>query len=473
MRPPLQSDKTATEPTRLPRQKVLRPYVLLFALLTVVYHSNVRPIASGDSLPAALIPFSILLDRSPTLDRFGPYLSQHVWFAPAVVQKVGGHWYSRYPIAGPILTTPLYLPIAFIPRLGRQSPATLIAIARIAEKVVAAALAAAAALLLLLLLRRITSHRAAWLLTLVFALGTANWSTSSQALWQHTYGQLAILACLYAIERLRGSGVETRWYWIAGIAAGCALAIRPTNVLILPALAVVLWIRRANLADYCRAFLTPALAAAATAAYNFLVFHRLAGGYTVKWNGRIVDGLPGILFSPGRGLLIYTPIAIFALAALASRSREVRQQHRLVVMAASLFIVLYLAFFAAFPIWWGGYCWGPRLLTEILVPLMILVAVGLPALTSRRLRGAFVVLAIYGSLIQAIGVYDYPKGQWDALPASVDNHPDRAWNWVDNPVIRTARGGLAWEPYAIVAAALRGGPRAAAEKMRQFGINPY
>ena len=55
-------------------------YVILFALLCVVYHSNLRPVASGDSLPASLIPFSVILDKSISLDRFGPYISEHVWY---------------------------------------------------------------------------------------------------------------------------------------------------------------------------------------------------------------------------------------------------------------------------------------------------------------------------------------------------------------------------------------------------------
>jgi hypothetical protein len=66
----------------------------------------------------------------------------------------------------------------------------------IVEKVVAVVVASVAAIALLILLRRLVSERAAWILALVFALGTGNWSTSSQALWQHTFGQLAIIGCL-------------------------------------------------------------------------------------------------------------------------------------------------------------------------------------------------------------------------------------------------------------------------------------
>lgn len=451
-----------------------RPYVLLFLLLTVVYHSNLRPIPSGDTLPGSLIPFSILLDHSLTLDRFGPYMTEHISYGSDVLHKSGPHWYSVYPIVGPALVTPLYLPIELIPRIAAQQPATLIALARVAEKIAAVALAAAAAIALLFLLRRLTSERAAWMLTLLFALGTGNWSTSSQALWQHTFGQLAIIGCLYAIERFSAASAEARWYWMAGAFAACALAIRGTNLVLLPVLALVLWLKPARPMDYLRVFAPAALAIALTAAYNFAVFQSFAGGYPVNpLKGGAVDGLLGILLSPGRGLLIYTPVAIFALAAFLPRARESRQSHRLVVIAASAFSLLHIAFIAIWPLWWGGYCWGPRLLTEVLAPLTVLIAIGLPAIASTPLKYAFATAAVYGCLIQVLGVYCYPKGQWDNAPLSINEHPERLWNWADNPIARTAHAGIAWEPYSIVAATAKGGLPAAAQKLQELGINPY
>ena len=86
--------------------RAARRYILLFAALTCIYHSNLRPIASGDSLPASLIPFSILFDGSVALNRFGPWIHEHVPYAGDVLVESGGNWYSRYPIAGPILATP-------------------------------------------------------------------------------------------------------------------------------------------------------------------------------------------------------------------------------------------------------------------------------------------------------------------------------------------------------------------------------
>ena len=454
-------------------QRFKRRCVLLFVFLSVVYHSNFRPIASGDSLPASLIPFSLLLDGSIALDRFGPYVTEHVPYASAVLHKKGGHWYSTYPIAGPMLAAPFYLPIAFVPWFRDQPPGTLIAIARVAEKVVAVALAAAAAIGLLFLLRRLTSERRAWMLTLLFALGTGNWSTASQALWQHSYGQLAIIGCLYAIERWSSSGVETRWYWAAGVFAACAIAIRPTNLALLPALAPALWEQRARITQSLRVIAPTIPAGGFILAYNLTVFQNAAGGYPAKLDGRLLEGLGGVLLSPGRGLLVYTPIAIFAIAAFAPGARDSRGRHRPVVAAAGIFCLCHIAMISLWPVWWGGYCWGPRLLTEILAPVMTLVAAGLPAIGSRTVKGVFAVAAVYCCSIQAIGVYCYPKGRWDHLPVTVNDAPARLWNVEDNPIVRTARGGIAWEPYAIVAGFATGGRSKAAKKLHQLGINPF
>ena len=98
---------------------------------------------------------------------------------------------------------------------------------------------------------------------------------------------------------------------------------------------------------------------------------------------------------------------------------------------------------------------------------------GLPALHSKGWQWAFAVTAVYCVLIQAIGAYCYPKGHWDNSPVNINRSRERLWNWADNPIIRTVRGGIAWEPYAIVGAAATGGLPAGAKKLQQLGINDY
>lgn len=447
----------------------MKRYWLFFALLSVIYHSNLRPISSADSMGTALVPFAMMLDGSLRLDRFGSFVDAQPEDRYAVVRAPDGHWYSSYPIAGAVLATPLYFPVALIPALRRLPASTLVAIARIAEKFVAVIFAAASAVALLILLRRITTPRIAWILTLIFALATGNWSTSSQAMWPHTTDTLAILACFYAIARWPTG--ESRWYWMAGLAAGCAVAIRATNLALAPALVLALWSTRASFRHYVRVFLAPAAAACAAIAYNILIFDRASGIYPPQLDGTLIAGLAGILVSPGRGLLLYTPVAIFALAAFFPAARRSSEKYRPLVIACAAFSLVHIAIISRWPDWWGGYCWGPRLLTEILPALMILIAAGWSALHSKPLRAAFAIAAAWGFFIQAAGVYCYPEGHWDNTPASVELHPERNWNWRDNPLRRTIRAGIAWEPYAILITGIKDGLPAAARKMHDLGIH--
>jgi hypothetical protein len=451
----------------------LRPYVLLFLGLTVVYHANFRPVDSSDSFPGSLVPLAIVLDHTICLDRFVPWLRGHVWYTPYVTRQAGGHFFSSYPIGGPMLVSPLYVPVAFL-GLRDWDTASLVMFARIAEKFTATAVTALSAILLLLLLKRITTTPWAWCLTLVYALATETWSISSQALWQHGPGELAIIGCFYCLERWSQDRARGEWLWFCGACAGAAFVIRPTNLVLLAALVLALSFEKATFAQQIRLLALPLLGGLLLASYNWYVFQRVSGGYAVAvLGGSVVRGLAGIFLSPGRGLLIYTPVALFAFSAFLPRASAARHRHNVLLVTAGAFIILESLVISRSIIWWGGYCWGPRLLTEIIPPLVVLMAIGAAAMDRPWPRRAFAVLALYSVLIQAVGVFFYPNGHWDGIPEGVDAVHGRLWNWRDNPIYRTLGGGFYWQPYAIVDAALTGGIGPARLRMRELNVNPY
>jgi len=453
---------------------VSKPYLWLFAGLTVVYHSNLRPIPSGDSLCTSLLPLSILLDHSVLLDRFGPWLFSHVPYTREVIRFKAGHYYSGYPIAGGVLVTPLYLPLLAVPGLRDWDPGSLVVLARILEKFAAAAIAAFSAVVMLALLSRLTSRYWAWRLTLIYGLATATWSIASQALWQHTSVELAVVGAMYFLEAWWRNRESAGALWFCGACAACALAIRPGEVVALFALAAGLLAARARLLDYLRFLALPALGGLLALAYNLYFFRNPTGTYTFgMWAGSALKGVVGLLVSPGRGLLIFMPVAVFALCAFLPAAADARRKHAPLLLASATLVVLHFLVVSRVNLWWGGYCWGPRYLTEIMPLLVILMALGSAGLERPWVKRSLAVIAVYCVSIQALGVYFYPNGHWDNTPVSVDQAGYRVWDWRDNPIRRTLDAGPLWQPYVIVATAVTDGFPAASRKMRELGVHLY
>src|SRR5262249_9119422 len=125
------------------------------------------------------------------------------------------------------------------------------------EKVSATLITAMSVVILFLALRRLTRENIAWGIAVVYAFGTSNFSTSSQALFQHGPSQLFLALTLYCLFR----GLEEpRRSAYAGFALASAIICRPVNGLIaLPIGAYLLQERRDQLLGFLLAALPPLL----------------------------------------------------------------------------------------------------------------------------------------------------------------------------------------------------------------------
>jgi hypothetical protein len=226
----------------------------------------------------------------------------------------------------------------------------------------------------------------------------------------------------------------------AGLFAALSIAMRPTNLLFLLISAAVArrWKLVASYAGY------GALIGLLVAAYNFALFQDLRGGYIQSFNGAFFDGFAGLLFSPGRGLFFYSPVLLLVFLTRPS------SLPRPVWLIAALFPIAHILLYSKWPMWWGGHCFGPRLLTDI-TPCLVLLLI--PALTIWRTFAALLALSIG---IQFLGTFSYPKGLWDQTPISIDSSPERLWQWTDNPITSAVRNGINLPRVQIIELLLRG-----------------
>lgn len=410
--------------------------VLLLLFLLVMYNLNFRAIASGDTYPTRLLPFSLLLRGHLYLDEYMA-LKQLEWVhRGAGVIPSRGHWVSRYPIALPLLITPVYAVPAYLLRASHlDTPDILDTVSRYLEKGSASLIAAASAALLYLLLTQLCSAGSAVWLTLLYGLATNTWAISSQALWQHGLTELTLVIVLLALFKGRAS---SGWLWVAGISLGVAVANRPTNLSF--AIVSVAYMWRYHRPHVWRAVGPVIILAGLVITYNVHHFGTALGGYTGEPLHRPSgEALAGLLISPSRGLLIYTPFVLFSGW---GSFRGWSQRDPLLNYFA--FGALGLVGFYTMATWWGGYSFGPRLLTD-LSPLWVLLLVPLlPILRERRLLGmVFLLCSLLAGGVQVTGAFFYPSGGWDSAPVSVDLDPQRLWDWRDPALLRDLQAGPA------------------------------
>ena len=119
------------------------------------------------------------------------------------------------------------------------------------------------------------------------------------------------------------------------------------------------------------------------------------------WTTPLWGGLAGILVSPGRGLLVYSPIAIGSLIGMAL---VWRRHGDLLLRYVGPGVLCTLLLYSKWGNWWGGSSYGPRLLADLGPALaLLLYPVGPLVGRSRLLKAVAILLAVWSVGAHAIG----------------------------------------------------------------------
>ncbi len=436
--------------------------VLLF--LAVYFFSGLSPrSASFDSRWTVYIAMSLWEHGDTNLDEYPGAIRDTNYYALECVDAAGsirrgppehcdGHWFNSYPIGGPILTTPLVLAAVGIMNLAKPALAHLhpsqpviAGLFRadydlahpVIEMEAASFLLAAATAVIYAIGRRYLPVKKAAILAVLFAVATPAYSVAGRALWQHTPSMLLLAITIYLLLRAGERPALAGW---AGIPVALSYTVRPTDSLFVLVFTTYVAVRHRQY--LLRYLLAAAPIAAALMAYNYSVYRmllspyyqtRLEGFLPGNW-ARLAEGLAGNLISPSRGLLVYTPVFVFAIWSMLRGSWKTPLSGWL----ASLALLQWFAVSAYISNWWAGMCYGPRFMSD-LTPVFVLFLI--PYLDrwddlARWFRTALVVLALAGLAIHLRGGWSVAVYRWNVDPVSVDQHPERNWDWSDPPFLR-------------------------------------
>ena len=415
-------------------------FVIVPAFLLYLSNDHVSPI--GDTSTVVPTAISLVREGNTDLDEF--YGDGFWWFSvPAEQRQDGISYFLRkraahlYP-AHPSGTVSLALPVVL---------ATKFAGARLSEPGVhlrleklTASLAAAVSLgVFLWLALHLAPTAPALVTTAILTIASGMFSTVGQNLWQHDgiiLGSLIVL--LFEFRRGSGAGTVAQ-----GLICGTLLACRLTAVTFLVPFG--LWVLFRSPRRAAVIVLSAVIAWLPWIVYYLTIYGSVFGpSYSTHltashWSANLTSRLLGVMISPGRGLLVYQPWILLSLFAplpkvrhaVETAARSTAPKGWAIACVAA--IVLEIAVVSAWHCWWGGWCWGSRLVMSV-VPLCALLCVRPIAALLTTYSGRFLVigLGLLGTFTQLPGVYD-DVCRWSISHADA---PERAIaSWSDAPFL--------------------------------------
>lgn len=351
-----------------------------------------------------------MLAVSDSLVKRGEFNTNQMWRFFRVKGELGmdGESYAKYGYGASLLAAPLYALALALPNVGLAQTALL-------ASSIAMALAGG---LLYLAARRLNFSRLVSLVgALLFALATPAWVYAKE-FWSEPFALVTLLAAFYFLLCFRAEG-HLRDALTAGLLFALAVAVRVTNLALVPFFAWYgfgeTWREPRVRLGLFLFFVPVALGALSIAGYNWVRFGNIfKTGYRPdeQFDNPLLLGMYGLLFSPGKGLLVYAP---FFAALIWSTPQLLRRHRRETILFVTLF-ALYLGMFSSWHYWSGGTGWGPRFLTPML-PFLVLalapaVELALPGeLSLLRWNGArrlfallFAILCLWGIGVELLGI---------------------------------------------------------------------
>lgn len=244
-------------------------------------------------------------------------------------------------------------------------------------------------------------------LAVVF-LGSPVWPYA-RTLFTEPY-QLTLALGAYALALRRSQ------YTAAGLLIALGVLMKPNFVLLALPLALQAWTKGELRRGLWGLGVPVLLAGAGLMGLNDFM-HGAPWRTPLKWrSGNPLEGMLGLLVAPTRGILLFAPAALVALAAWPRFLRERPHEGQVLLLAFGLFFLCVSSYYT----WAGGHCYGPRYAVPVLPFLLVPLcrAHEVPLFQGRIGRGAMIALCALSVLINLVGAFAC-EWSWGEHPVSI------------------------------------------------------
>lgn len=421
----------------------MKKYALVLAICLgsfFVYNLSYNRIVKGDTTGARILPFLLLSGRGIYFDDIAPYYKEFPYF----FQKTDdGHIISGYPLLPGIVSIPVYLPFYAYLRINNiDTPEEFLRISPLLEKLSASLFAAVSVGLFFLLLQHLRFSRR-WRigLSLVFAFATQTFSISSQYLWQHGIANLFLVLSLLFLVKGVASSSRTLGLFVVSILFSLLSVYTRYSFIVFYLLIVstCVWVHTKRRYIYIGLGIVGLLSFFYT---NAVIYGSFVGTKVTPLTDfsflHAVNGIVGILLSPARGIVWYTPFFVFSMLSIVywKQLKSRTKVERILYCISWVYLLWIIVVHGAWGFWWGGWGWGDRYLADAAIPAVLLFYYFYIFTTSTILRIIAIACVVLSIFLQIIGVFYYPRAQWDNYPVNVEKHLERLWDVRDTPISR-------------------------------------
>ena len=433
------------ESTAIPWSDVVLWVTLPFIAISLAHGKLLGAIDTRPVVPTAL---ALVSSATWSLDQFrgGAERRFQVVESPAgdlrlCFQKVDDHIYSAFPLG---MVPVAVLPCTVAVLLGLDVN-DLVVHFRL-EKLTSAVVGAICLTLFFLIGCCLSSVQSAAFVTFFLATGSAILTTVGIGLWQHGGVILWLLTALLVEFRSHGRPGMLGGL-LQGIALGQMLSCRPTAALL-----VGLFVGWVLMRSVWRGLALGAICGVAFVPWlllNLQLYHHLLGPATIRtntsgqlWHFFRLPTMLGVLVCPARGLLVYQPWSVLVLGWLLPSIRRTGRnlpgtgcQPPGWAIFCALGVGFHTFLISAWYDWSGGYCWGSRLLSEI-IPLVGLLVIPVAEVLRQGLPGkTFLLVLLLISPLPHLPCLFLEADRWNY----VTDHDDDLWSWPNAPFFY--RGG--------------------------------